>query len=332
MTGAQHNGDATGHGLFNLLRRLERENPDKPRIGQSRRIADEAVVLGQEPSTAFPGADLAGYTTDAKGRATVRAQAIGYFGPQGALPLNITEEVARWVAHGDRTFVDFADIFGTRFQQLFFRAWSDANAISQFDVPRRDRFQAYVGALSGIGTEGFSSRDSVHDVFKTAMVPLHAARVKSPVRLRQLIEHHLGCAVTIREHEPAWLAFEDADQCRLGMQGATLGRDSFLGTRVQTINERIVIEIRTASLSEYRTYIPGGAAYGTLADIVFWYLGKTTEVGVEIALPANAVPPAQLGGEAQLGFTTGIAPAYGPTDTTPVTMARYTIDPGPLAA
>jgi len=324
--------DETLHGMFNLLRAIERQNADKPRIGQSRRIADEAVTLDQEPDMAFPSAELARYSTDASGHATVHAQAIGYFGPQGALPLNITEEVARWAQKGDRTFADFTNIFGTRFQQLFFRAWSDAHAISQFDVPERDRFQAYVGALSGIGTESFKGFDAVHDVFKTSMVPLHAARVKSPVRLRQLIEHHLECCVTVREHEPAWLEFEPADHCKLGMQGASLGRNSFLGTRVQTINERIVLEICTDSLDQYRSYMPGAAAHQMLSDIVFWYLGKTTEVGVEVTLPANTVPPAQLGAEAQLGFTTAIAPQFDAHDTTAMTMARYTIDPNTMAA
>lgn len=322
----QMQDDAQGEGLFNLLRRIERAHPGQPRIGHSRRTADEVVTLSQEPRMGFPAADVAGLAQPATGKTQVHAQAIGYFGPQGALPLNITEEAARWVDLGDRAFVDFTNIFGTRFQQLFFRAWSDAHAISQFDAPDKDRFQGYIGALSGIGTEGFRSHDSVHDVFKTSMVPLHAARVKSPVRLRQLIEHHLACDVIVREHEPSWLEFEAADHCKLGQQGATLGRDSFLGSRVQTINERVVLEIRTGTLDQYKAYMPGGRAYDALRDVVFWYLGKTVEVGVEVALPANAVPAATLGPHAQLGFTTAVAPTFDKTDTTPVPMARYTLD------
>ena len=47
------------------------------------------------------------------------------------LPLNTTAEVQQWYLMRDEAFVRLADLFTNRFQQLFFRAWSDAHAISQ---------------------------------------------------------------------------------------------------------------------------------------------------------------------------------------------------------
>ena len=35
--------------LLAVLRRLERENPAKPRIGEARRLADEFVEISQNP-------------------------------------------------------------------------------------------------------------------------------------------------------------------------------------------------------------------------------------------------------------------------------------------
>ena len=72
------------------------------------------------------------------------------FGPQGALPLNTTEEVLRWQTEGENGFVRFTDILSARFYQLFFRAWSDAHAISQHDRPDEDRFGTYVAAVAGL--------------------------------------------------------------------------------------------------------------------------------------------------------------------------------------
>ena len=40
--------------LLAVLRRLERENPNKPRIGDSRKLADEFVTIGQNPYFEFP--------------------------------------------------------------------------------------------------------------------------------------------------------------------------------------------------------------------------------------------------------------------------------------
>ncbi len=317
------------HGLFALLRQLEREHADQPRIGRSHSLRQEYVSMGQDPFLSFPDADIThlekGETTD------IRTPVMGFFGPHGALPLNTTEEVARWVNGGDESFVKFCDIFTERFVQLFFRSWSDAHAISQYDMPEKDRFQNFVGALSGIGTRAFRQRDSIPDVFKTSMVPLHANRVKSPVRLRQMIEHHLHAQVRVEEHVSTWLDFEDSDCNKMGMQGATLGRDMFLGAKLQSVSERIELHIQTRSLADYRRYLPGGDAHANLADIVFWYLGKTMEVGVVLSLPSSEVPQAQLGQSVELGWMAALEPSDDPDGPPYVAVARYTLDPNTQA-
>lgn len=322
--------EAFRRGLFSSLRELERNNPGKPRIGRSARLKDEYIDIGQDPTLGFPASDMTKFERLRTGKTAIRAQAIGFFGPQGALPLHTTNEAARWKASGDGSFVKFTDLLGTRFLQLFFRAWSDAHAISQFDHPDGDRFSSYIGALSGVGTPAFRGTDSIMDVHKASMVPLHATRIKSAVRLRQLIEHHLGAQVEVVEHVPSWLDFEPQDQNRLGNRGSTLGQNMFLGTRLQTVNDRIELKIRTSGLADYRRYLPGGSAHANLEDLVFWYLGKTIEVGVELSLPADEIPPAQLGQTVELGWMAAL-PAANDNQSLPeqqkdgfVTVARYT--------
>lgn len=318
------------HGLFALLRRLEREHPNHPRVGHSRNLRQEYVSLGQDPFLSFPDADISALEEGPKTQ--IRTPVLGFFGPQGALPLNTTEEVRRWVHGGDDSFVKFADIFNARFVQLFFRAWSNSHAISQFDHPEKDRFQAYIGALSGVATPAFKHRDSIEDVFKTSMVPLHANRIKSPVRLRQLIEHHLNATVRVEEHVSTWLEFEDSDCNRMGLQGSMLGRDMFLGARLQSVSERVMLHIQTRSLEDYRSYLPGGDSHANLADIVFWYLGKTIEVGVSLSLPSDQVPRAQLGQSVELGWMAAISPSNDVETPEFVDVASYTLDPKTRAA
>lgn len=322
--------NAGRNGLFALLRRLEREHPNHPRIGHSRNLRQEYVSLGQDPFLAFPDADISALDEGVKTK--IRTPVLGFFGPHGALPLNTTEEVRRWVKGGDDSFVRFTDIFTARFIQLFFRAWSDSHAISQFDHPEKDRFQAYIGALSGVATPAFKHRDSIEDVFKTSMVPLHSNRIKSPVRLRQLIEHHLNAEVRVEEHASTWLEFEDSDQNKVGLQGSTLGRNMFLGARLQSVSERIVLHIRARSLADYRSYLPGGRAHAQLSDIVFWYLGKTMEVGVSLSLPSTEVPQAQLGQSVELGWMAAITSSNDADAPEFVDVASYTLDPNTKAA
>ncbi|SPH27502.1 hypothetical protein ASD8599_03968 [Ascidiaceihabitans donghaensis] len=328
MTAIEDKGaeDAFRRGLFATLRELERQHPDKPRIGRSVRLKDEYIAIGQDPTLAFPSSDIRRYERRPDGKMDIRSQVLGFFGPQGALPLDVTKEAAEWKAAGDESFVRFTDMLGTRFFQLFFRAWSDAHAISQFDHPESDRFASYIGALSGVSTPAFLEKDSIEDVHKASLVPLHANRVKSPVRLRQLIELHLGAQVEVVEHAPSWLDFEEADQNRMGQRGSMLGQNMFLGARMQTVNDRIELKIQTRSLKDYRRYLPGGLAHKNLEDLVFWYLGKTIEVGVELSLPAEEIPPAQLGQTVELGWMAAVLPANDNTKKTGfVTVAKYTL-------
>ena len=59
--------------FFQALRRLECAYPDKPRLGQSVRPADDPIRLGQEPSLAFARSTLSSFTVKGEsGRASCR--------------------------------------------------------------------------------------------------------------------------------------------------------------------------------------------------------------------------------------------------------------------
>lgn len=297
-------------GFLAVLRDLERSRPDQPRIGKNLTLAQEIVRLGQEPFLNFPEVNVTSFReSEHKGRAPrLRANFLGYYGPQGALPLNITAEVYQWFIARDEAFVRFTDIFTNRFQQLFFRAWSDARGITQFDHGEDDRFQAYIGSFIGLASPAAVNRSHLPDMALLPLVGLSMSRVRSPVRLRQLLEQLCRVKVTIEEHVPVWLGFESSDLTRIGQAGSSLGRDMRLGSRVQSVNEKIRIAVRTESLAEYQSFLPGGTNFNRLSDLVFRYLGHETEVEIAPALPASQVRGASLGGGAALGWTGWIAP------------------------
>ncbi|QUJ78249.1 type VI secretion system baseplate subunit TssG [Sulfitobacter albidus] len=135
MTGEEHaDGSSKGWGFLSAMRFAERRAKGKPRIGKSTRVAQDAVSMGQDPFTGFPDSDLSQIDLAAD-PPRIRPRFLGFFGPFGPLPGAQTREVAFWTRNGDSSFVRFADIFVTRFQQLFYRSWSDARAITQFDHP-----------------------------------------------------------------------------------------------------------------------------------------------------------------------------------------------------
>lgn len=298
----------TDFGFFSLLREIERANPKLPRIGRNATLKQEAVRLGQEPFQAFPDANVTQAQQRDDGRLRIRSAFLGYFGPQGALPLNTTDEVQQWYKFGDDAFVRFADIFTNRFQQLFFRAWSNARGICQFDHPTDDRFQVYVGAPIGGASAALRDRGMVPDVARLPLVGIAAARIKSPVRLRQMLEKLCGVAITIEENIPVWLPFEPSDLTRLGAMGSSLGRDCRLGSRVQSVNEKIRVGVRTESLAEYQSFLPGAVNFLRLTELMFWYLGHEIEVAIAPSLPADQIKGMVLGKGAALGWTGWMAP------------------------
>lgn len=291
-----------------VMRELERTYRDKPRVGDSTVVAEDIVLLGQDPYLEFPASNVSAFEQTATGIPRLKTRFLGFFGPQGALPLSTTVEAYHWSSQRDPSFARFTDIFSNRFLQLFYRAWADARPIAQHDRPAQDRFIRYIGSIAGIGSEPYVDRDSVEDIAKVPFAGLTASVVKSASRLRQLIRGLFRVDVDIEERIGSWLAFEPDDRMVLGASGSSLGADTFLGGRVYSINEKVRIAIRTTSLEQYRGFLPSGGMSGRLADAVFYYLGYRYEFDVQLALPKRLAPPVRLGASGELGWTSWIAP------------------------
>ena len=295
------------YGLLALLRKLERKSPEKPRIGRSRRLREDIVRLGQDPFLAFPTQEITqAQLNDPQPK--VRSPVLGFFGPQGALPLNTTEEVLRWTEAGDESFVAFTDIFASRFIQLFYRAWADVRPIVQFDHANDDRFQKYLLSLAGLGTKNFRDQSDILDTFQLSYTSLFLGRIKSPRRLQQIIQLYLKTKTEVEEMVPSWMEFEPDSLSRLGQQGSTLGQNVHLGSRIQSVGEKIRIHLHSENLEAYRRLLPGSGGHIPLEAIVQSYLGQTMDVDVCVWLPQSEVPPTQLGTEAALGWMACIAP------------------------
>ena len=109
--------------FYQALRLLEAAFPDRPRLGQSQRPNQDAVRLGQQPELSFAPQTIANLD---RGSGTVPHMDVfffGLFGPNGPMPLHMTEYVRdRERNHDDPTWVSFADMFHHRMMSMFYRA------------------------------------------------------------------------------------------------------------------------------------------------------------------------------------------------------------------
>lgn len=313
------------HSFIALLRHLERSSPGKPRIGRNQRLADAVVQLGQDPFLSFPANELSEVDLTAT-PPIVRPVFLGFYGPFGPLPLAQTEEALRWKNNDDPAFVHFTDILAARFIELFFRSWSDARAITQFDHPGDDRFLSYILASLGLGTPAFRGCGAVVDVNKARLAPLGLGRVPSAAKLSQMLRLHLGAHIDITEFVPTSLPIEPDAQNSLGSRSSTLGRDMTIGSRIMSVGEKIRIDITLPDLESYRSFLHGGAAHDQLRDVVHGVLGLVFDVDVALHLPAEALPPTRIGATAALGWTTRMPDAAPPPPGTKIAGAIYRLE------
>lgn len=307
---ADLSANPAGFDLLLTLRRLEHDNPSKPRIGNSSTLRDDYVTIRQDPFLAFPDANIVKARTSPAGRLELFVQFMGLLGPQGALPLATTEEAYRYLLANDDAFARFLDIFNNRFIQLFYRGWAQSRPIAHRDRPLDDRFERYVGAGIGLGLESLRDLDSAPDLAKTGYAGLMAAQAKSASRLCTLLSGLFGLEIEVEEFVGCRLLFDESERSRLGQAFASLGKDMLLGAGVYSVQDKIRVRVFAMTLKDYRDLLPSGNRSRQLADMVFFYLGATIEWDVELVLPVGEVEPMRLGRSGQLGWTSWMAPNW----------------------
>ena len=151
-------------GFFHFLRRFECLYPQHPRLGTSRRPVDDPIRLAQEPAMTFESASLTQFEPGHDGKPhRLAVRFFGLLGPNGPLPLHLTEYALKRLRHRqggslDRTLVWFLDMFHHRMLSLFYRAWANNEPTVSFDRPESDRFATYVGSLAGLGVYIYGGR------------------------------------------------------------------------------------------------------------------------------------------------------------------------------
>lgn len=297
--------------FFDLCRRLESELLEKPRIGNSLTRPEDIARFGQDPFFAFAPSTIGRAAPAGDGVPTVFVKFLGLLGPQGAMPLGLTEEAYRYVQDNDDAFARFLDVLNTRFVQLFYRAWADSRPVTHRDRPLdEDRFAAYLGTAVGLGSETFRDLDSVDDLAKISFAGLLGPKTKSASRLSAALSALFGIKVAVEEFVGERLIFEPDQRSKLGSGFATLGRDTLLGAGVYCVQDKIRLRLFTASLAEYETFLPVGERARALAELVAFYLGLELQWDVELMLPAAEARGVALGKSGRLGWTSWIAPTW----------------------
>lgn len=295
--------------FFATMRRLEALAAPAPRWGEAALPKAEAVRVGQAPSLAFAPAGIAGFepASDATPVPRLRQHFFGYLGPNGPLPLHLSDLVRDRVHnHGDPTLLAFLDGFAHRFALHFYRAWAQPRAAVSLDRPGEDAWRRWVGALIGIGTRARQQRDAIADDARLHFSGWLARRVHNAEGVEQVLGGYFHVPVRLLPWTGHWLPIAPQERSYLGGPPAPgqaqrtdaasrLGAGAVLGCRVWDRQHRVRLRLGPLDLPRYRQFLPSGPALPALADWMRQLLGDELYWDAQLVLARQEVPPTRLG-------------------------------------
>jgi len=294
--------------FFAAVRRIECANTELPKVGTSMKPVDDPVRFCMEPFMAFPTSTLAKVTSDRNANVPrVYVNFMGLFGPNGPLPLHITEYAReRILHHNDHTMARFLDVFHHRVVSLFYRAWAINQQVISYEHVKYDRIAEFVGSLFGDGMESFHNRDSVPDSSKLHYSGRLAGAARNAEGLEAVLQDFFQIRTRVETFVGEWIELPEDSRCRLGeapMTG-TLGSTAIVGARIWECQYKFRVIMGPMGYTDFQRMLPGGDSLVRLRDWVKNYIGEELAWDVQLILKKEEVPAAQLGKSGRLGWST----------------------------
>ncbi len=295
-------------GFYLALRRLHALDPSM-NLGKSLRPREDRIRLLQEPDLRFAPSTVRSFTApnpDEPGKLTVNF--LGLLGPNGPLPLHITEYALDRLRAQDPTLVAFLNVFHHRLLSLFYRAWAVHQKSVDIDRPTGRRFTDYIGSFFGLGMQAMQGRDEVDDAAKLYFSGRLSSQTKNAEGLAAILNEYFGVPVQVEPFSGQWLTIPETDVCRVGDSPLTglLGSTIIVGSRVWQVQTKFRLRFGPMKLADLLRLLPSQASFKRLKTWVRNYSGDELFWDVQYVLLADEVPGTQLGSGGFLGWTTWI--------------------------
>jgi type VI secretion system protein ImpH len=297
--------------FYQAMRRLECAYPNEPRLSQSKHAKRDKIRLGQDPTMAFQPSTLSSFRQGKEGLPPrLGVYFFGLFGPNGPLPLHLTEYVHDRIHNShDPSQVAFVDHFHHRLLTLFYRVWANSQPTVSYDRPEQDRFSNHLGSLFGIGSPYLRDRDAMPDLAKFHYAGRLACHPRNAEGLEAILEGFFKLPVRIDEFIGTWIDLPENSRCRLGESTdiSALGATIILGDRVWQGQQKFRIVLGALKFADYQRMLPGGESLKRLIAVVKNYIGDEQDWELNLILKEQEIPPMCLNGESRLGWTSWLA-------------------------
>ncbi len=299
--------DPYSFNFFQALRLLDALHPELPAIGTATRVGQEAVRLGQTPSLAFPTSMLASFVPRSESKPDkLEVNFFGMFGPNGPLPLHLTEYVHDRVLHEkDLAFKEFANLFHHRMLAMFYRAWTQGEPAVRADRGDDSGFYQYLAAFVGVALPGARDADALPDHSRAYYAGLLSMQHRPALALQTMVRDYLQTPTLVEQFVGEWLRLPEGARCLLasGNNPCALGVDVAIGERVWQVQSKFRLVLGPMDLTRFRRLLPDRESLSGLVALVRQFAGDEYAWDMQLVLAAQQVPSVQLGVSGQLGWT-----------------------------
>lgn len=291
--------------LFDVLRYVEAIYADTSRLGESVKVSDDPIFIRQQPSMAFAPATISRFIPGYKKQDQIFNWPYGIFGPNGPLPLHLTEYAyERELQNGDDTLSRFADIFHHRMISLLYRAWANTQPTISMDRPETNKFDQFIAAIAGIHVDDDQLGDSTLYP-KTFRAGLFNQQIRSADGLETLLGDYFQMPFKVSQYTGGWLPLNNKDHFVLGTYGYanSLGENSCLGDRVFDCQHKFTLSTGALTFAQFERLLPGTDSFKKLYELITHYIGITFEWDLVLRLKVSEIPRWSLGKTGNLGWT-----------------------------
>ncbi len=283
--------------FFQSVRILGWLQPDKSPVGRYSHPSDEVVRFGANPILHFPPSSLHSLEKRADGTPEMTINFMGLIGPLGALPNYVTELISARIRAGDRTMLEFLNIFNHRLTSFFYQAWEKNHFTVAYERDRGDPVTASLYAMVGFGTKGLRDRQPVEDESFIYYSGLFGLIPKSAVALESMLGDYFDIPVELEPFVGVWRTLDEPDLCEFGSgipESTMLGFGAVVGDEIWDQGSRVRLKLGPLSAARYRDFLPTGKEWPALRAMVRSFCGYDLEFEVQLILRREDVPVFEL--------------------------------------
>ncbi len=288
--------------LFALIRSLESLCNFEHKIGDEKRFGTNKVRFTQTAFLAFPDKQI-NHLEQKNDILNVDIKGFGLFGPNGALPIHISEQIyERRIHQKDHTFNDFVDIFHNRLIALFYKSWRDAQDIVSLEGKDAWHFSRFIASILGLEHRK-ELETEIHHYSKFDAANLLLNQNMPIDNLKVIIENYFDVPVEILQNIGQWIDASEFSTQLSNPNKLMLGQGLLIGDKIFDATQKIRIRIGPIKPEQYLKFLRGQKAALKLAEWVEHYTRHQFQWDAEFIVDKEFISQQQLGQGLALGYT-----------------------------